>query len=298
MPNNCITLYNRAKNDIPYDSEEVNRFLFYLDNGDIQTLPFVFIDACNLEFDLYYPGERKRHYDASHPDTYRLLSNWLEDVIRKRSIADHYPVVVRAFSIEIKRPANPAKLCRWCGAKTDKLTFNTAGALSKTPAFCCEECREKFKRFKELLKKLVRQGLISEEEMKLRLEFGNVIENTEFYSQALVERLASEVENQLYIDSINFGDWLDDETGKYEVNISRLSVDKIEERRADLNALPGYKPPHIPIISTDILTVVNDEVIAETDIKTCLYCGNSFKGQKNQKYCCSSCRTKDFLKRN
>ncbi|MBR3913508.1 MAG: hypothetical protein IKJ28_04680 [Alphaproteobacteria bacterium] len=297
MPNNCITLYNRAKNDIPYDSEEVNRLLFYLDNSDIQTLPFVFIDACNLKFDLYYPGKPKRHYDASHPDAYRFLINLL-DGIRKRSKSDGYPVVVRVFSIEIKRPDNPAKLCRWCGAKTDKLTFNTAGALSKTPAFCCEECREKFKRFKELLKKLVRQGLISEEEMKLRLEFGNVIENTEFYSQALVERLTSEVESQLYLDSIEFGNWRDETTGKYEVDISSLSVDKIEERRADLNALPDYKPPHIPIISTDILTVVNDEVIAETDIKTCGYCGKVFFGRKNQKYCCSSCRTKDFLKKN
>ena len=296
MPNDCITLYNRAKNNIPYDSEEVNRFLFYLDNGDIHTLPFVFIDSCNLKFDLYYPGKPKRHYDASQPDAYRFLINLL-DGIKKRSTADHYPVVVRAFGIEIKRPDNPVKSCRWCGAKTDKLTFNTAGAFSKTPAFCCEECREKFKRFKELLKKLVRQGLISEEEMKLRVEFGNVIENTEFYSQTLVEKLKDDVENTLYLDSIRFGNWMD-EDGIHEVDVTRLSIDKIDERRANLNQIPDYEYPTIPQITTDILMVVDDEVIAETDIKTCLYCGNSFKGQKNQKYCCSSCRTKAFLKRN
>lgn len=294
MKNEYINLYNRAKNNIPYDVEEVENYLFRLDSGDITKLPFVFIDSCNFKFDLYYPGQPKKHYDVSHPDAYRFSVSLL-DRIKERSTIDGYPVILRIFSLTIKRPENPVKMCRWCGNKTEKLSYNTDGVFSKTPAFCCDECREKFKRFKELLKKLVRQGVISSEEMQIRLEFGNVIENTEFYSQTLVERLKDDAEDTLYLDSIRFGNWLSDDK-KHEIDVSQLSLEKIDARRANLNAIPDYEPPKTPIITTDVLMVVNDDIIALTDIKKCRYCGKIFKGQKNQKYCCSNCRTRDFLK--
>jgi hypothetical protein len=223
------SVYEIVENDLPIPEEYLK-----MDIGDLyegireNRIPLVCVFYCSTGYTVYYPGKEP----ATHQGRYwhhfiHTLKN-----IGDAAIRDGYPVFLSGVWEFSGTPR-----CKWCGAVVEKPS-------GKTIPFCADtDCRNKYLKFRDLLKKLSEEGKISEFERDVRMNSRCIIDDTLHKSRYLIEQLQDESE----IDGCEY---------------------------------PG-------ITRNFIVTPDLDIVFAD---KICVFCGASFAGNKQARFCSDTCR--------
>lgn len=173
-----------VQNDIPIPPEylemDYNDRIEGIIKGEIHLVElFVLETDCTV----YYPGKDRADYrarDIGWHLFYHKLKGLGDDARR-----NGYPVLI--FGI-LSLSQNSPPRCKWCGL----VCLKPSG---KTLPFCDDtDCRKKYLKFRDLLKKLVKEGKITEFERDCRLNTTGIIDDTVNGSRYLLDTLRAEEE--------------------------------------------------------------------------------------------------------
>lgn len=89
------------------------------------------------------------------------------------------------------------KKCIWCGTETNQSVFNADGdTFNKYPAFCCNDCRNKYKNYLRLTARLVKDGKLTKTERDWRLWAQPILETTTNRS-LLIQMILDDIKSSL-----------------------------------------------------------------------------------------------------
>ena len=176
-------IYDLVKNDIPIPEEYQN-----MDFGDLidgitkNEIPVVCLFRVGTDFTLYWPGKEPQHCHYGNE-----WGGFVTTLQNKGKLAEkeEYPVMVMGFW----SCKGPSPRCRWCGADVEKKP-------GKSIPFCKDtDCKDRYKKFQYLLKSLVKNDKITEEEKEFRLNpYFSIIQDTQHNSYYLRDALRREFE--------------------------------------------------------------------------------------------------------
>lgn len=176
-------IYGLVKNDIPIPEKYQNMDFGELVDGIAgNEIPAVLLFHTGPDFTLYWPGKEPVHHQ--YEDNWQYYITVLQG-IGKRAVKEKYPVIV--WGIWSFNGVGPR--CRWCGAPVEKKP-------GKSIPFCKDtDCKDRYKKFQYLLKSLVKNGKITEEEKEFRLNpYFSIIQDTQHNSYYLKDALRREFE--------------------------------------------------------------------------------------------------------
>lgn len=205
-------IYDLAKNDLPIPEEYKNMDVDELSEKiHDNSINIVLIFYYGLDYVLCWPGKERvfRHYNG----IWSYFVTFLKEDIGKKAKSENLPVLVRglfafpSMNEPLKmivregegiphaftgRIAKDFSRCRYCGSYVEKPS-------GKTIPFCDDtDCRKKYLKFRDLLKKLFEEGKISEFERDCRLNSKCILEDTVYGSRYLLEDLQEEAEERGY----------------------------------------------------------------------------------------------------
>ncbi len=223
-----------VQNDIPippeYHEMDCNDRIEGIIKGEIHLVELFAVGETYCT--VHYPGKEPVNHRARDIG-WHLFYHRLKG-LGEAALRDGYPVLILGI---LSLSQNSPPRCKCCGLVCSKPS-------GKTIPFCDDtDCRKKYLKFRDLLKKLVKEGKITEFEREVRMNTGCVIEDTKNGSWCLVCQLMDEAA-------------VDDE-------------------------------PYTPISRNFIVTPDLDIVFAD---KTCEWCGVSFAGNKQARFCSDNCR--------
>lgn len=180
LPKKTPAIYNIVKNDLPISEEylemDSDDLLDAITDGKIGLVSIVYFEA---GYTVWYPGKKAvSHRGKDWHYFFHTLKRLGDDARR-----DGFPVHVMGIWSCSNTPR-----CKWCGAVVER-------PVGKTIPFCADtDCRKKYLKFRDLLKKLVKEGKISEFERDCRMKTHCVLEDTLFGSRYLLDTLRYESE--------------------------------------------------------------------------------------------------------
>jgi len=200
------SVYDIVKNDLPIPEEYLKMDIDELSEKIFNnSINIVFIFYYGLDYVLCWPGKKRVfcHYNGD----WNYFNTILKENIGKNAKKENLPVLVRGL-FAFPSTNEPLKMrlqeggglaftgritknfgrCRYCGSYVEKPS-------GKTIPFCTDnDCRKKYIKFRDLLKKLFKEGKISEFERDVRMNSHCIIGDTLYKSQYLIKQLQDESE--------------------------------------------------------------------------------------------------------
>lgn len=174
-------IYDIVQNDIPIPPE-------YLEMGPEQRLEAIIKGEVRLVELFYFETGYTVWYPGKEPVSYQdKYEHWTDFIFELKIIGDSarrdgYPVLVSG--VWFLSPNAPR--CKWCGLVCSKPSGKNIPLCEDT------DCRKRYLKFRDLLKKLVKEGKISEFERDVRMNTTCIIDDTVNGSQYLIDTLRDE----------------------------------------------------------------------------------------------------------
>lgn len=239
------SIYDLVKNDIPIPEEYQN-----MDFGDLidgiteNEIPIVYLFCLETDFTLYWPGKEPRFFHYNNKDWAGFVTTLQSK--GKQAKDEGLPVMVWCLWNENNSVSTHCH-CRWCGSQTER-------PKGKTIPFCSEDCKKKYKKFQNLLRKLVKEGIITEFEQTCRLKpYISIIGDTRHKSYNLIQGLWNEY-------------YYYDESGE---------CIKISDE-------------DLPDINTNFYVTEDQDIIYV--LGKCPMCDNLYYGKSHSDFCSDKCR--------